>query len=295
MTTVSTETTSQTRSTRRVLLSVLKSAWVLVVFAGVVVYLITSWPTIQAQLSGVALWRVLLAHVCLLGGKLLLVELSRHSVQVTGAHISYRRMFVINAMSQLAKYLPGGVWHFVGRAGYYHGAGMALPQVTRALIVENLWLVTSACFTGGIAFALYVADARSLLAVVLFVLWVVLLAVMTRWRVPDVSWRAVVQALSLQALAWTLIGAALWVLIPVAAPGFALLAIGAFGLSWAIGYITLFAPSGLGVREAVLAVLLGVVINPSTALVYAALNRVTWVFVEVVLGLVARLPYFNRS
>lgn len=288
--------TVSTRSTaRQALLSLLKSAWVLVIFGGVVAYLVTNWPTIREQLSGVALWRVLLAHVCLLGGKLLLVELARHSVEVTGASILYRRMFVINAMSQLAKYLPGGVWHFVGRAGYYHAAGLALPQVTRALIVENLWLVTSACFTGGIAFALYAGDARSLLAVVLFGLWVVLLAVMTRWRVPDVSWRAVFQALGLQALAWSLIGASLWVLIPVNAPGFMLLTVGAFALSWAIGYITLFAPSGLGVREAVLTALLGVVIDPAAALIYAALNRVIWVLTEVLLGVLARLPYFSAS
>lgn len=292
MTTTGTSTAKG--SLRGTLLNVAKSGWVLLVFGGVIVVLATNWQTFSEQLRTIAWWRIMLSSAALIGGKLLLAAMSRQSVQVTGADIAYPRMFMIYSMSQLAKYLPGGVWHYVGRAGYYAASGLNAGQVTRAMVVDNLWLVTSACFTGGIAFALYAADERAIFAPVLFGLWVILLLVMTRWRVPDASWHVVGRALLLQAAIWTLLGAALWALIPLNTPRFGLLAIGAFGLSWAIGYVTIFAPSGLGVREAVLAALLGLVMSPAAALVYAALNRIVWVLTELLLGLITRHPYFNR-
>ena len=60
------------------------------------------------------------------------------------------------------------------------------------------------------------------------------------------------------------------------------------GLSWSIGYVSLFAPSGLGVREAVLVAILSVAYVPEQIVFYVTLNRLIWVVVgEVVLGLIA--------
>ena len=47
-------------------------------------------------------------------------------------------MFAISALSQLAEYLPGSIWHFVGRAGFYHAGRLPLRAVTRAMVIENL-------------------------------------------------------------------------------------------------------------------------------------------------------------
>lgn len=285
------------RDLRRALLKLAKSGWVLLVFGGVLLVLITNWDTFTAQLRAVAAWRIALAALLLLGGKLLLVELSCQSVRVTGTRIPYRRMFLINAMSQLAKYLPGSVWQFLGRAGYYAGDGLSAVQITRAMITENLWLVISAFSTGGIALSLQTGDSRVLFAPFLLLLWAVILFVLLR-QTPGTTWRVVVQVLLLQIAMWSLMGAMLWALIPLEAgsiPGFGLLVIGALALSWAIGFITIFAPGGLGVREAVLTALLGVAIDPTAALVYAALSRVVWVLVELSLGIAARHPVFNRT
>ncbi|GAB4520312.1 MAG: hypothetical protein OHK0046_30400 [Anaerolineae bacterium] len=253
-------------------------------FGGVLFYLIRN--DISSQLSTVSLPRLLLAHLLLILGKLLLVELSRQSVAVVNWPIDYRQMFNINAMSQLAKYLPGGIWQYVGRAGYYAGNGLPLKQITRAMILENIWLIASASITGILAYALYLGNP--LLALVLLLAWYALLVLLFRVYTGELRLIRALYLLALQGSIWSLLGLSLLMLLSLNEPGAALLAIGAFGLSWTIGYVALFAPGGIGVREGMLAAILGVVIAPADALVYAAVNRVVWVISELLLGLLAR-------
>lgn len=63
--------------------------------------------------------------------------------------------------------------------------------------------------------------------------------------------------------------------------------LGAFSIAWATGYVAVFAPSGIGVREAVLVALLAPSVPAEEAVAYAAVSRVIWTLVEFVLGLLA--------
>ena len=51
-------------------------------------------------------------------------------------------------------------------------------------------------------------------------------------------------------------------------------------------YILVFAPGGLGVREAVLAFVFSNIASVELIAVYAAMNRIVWVVAEVLFGLV---------
>jgi glycosyltransferase 2 family protein len=271
------------------LLQAVKSLWVVLVFGGALAYFALNADAVLEQLKIVRPGRLMLAVGLLILGKLMLVELARQSVEVIAQKPGYGRMFYINAMSQLAKYLPGGVWHFVGRAGYYHTDGLTLKQATQAMVIENIWLVTSAAFVGVIFFIGYTVDAVNLLmAAVLVLCWWAMLYIMTRWRAPSASFRQTGLALLLQVSIWMTLGASLWVLIPQDIPGLSQLAIGAFGLSWVVGYVAVFAPSGLGVREGMLVAVLAVVLSPSVTIIYAAINRTVWIITEFILAAMAR-------
>lgn len=65
--------------------------------------------------------------------------------------------------------------------------------------------------------------------------------------------------------------------------------IGVYCLAWVAGFLVPFAPAGLGVREAVLALVLDPVLDPQTSLVVVAVHRVIYLVVEVVLALLAWL------
>ncbi len=266
---------------------IFKRLWLLLLFGGVGLYFAGNVETILSHMRQVSAVRLILALGFLAVSKLLLVRLSQHSVEVTGQEIGYARMFQINSMSQLAKYLPGGVWHFVGRAAYYHAEGLSLKQTSQAIVIENLWLVTSAAFAGGILFSLYAKVPTS--AAVLVLLWALLLYIMTRWRVPQANWRDTLSVGALQSAVWILLGASFLILLPINDPALLPLAMGGFGLSWVAGYVSIFAPGGVGVREATLTALMSAALPPESVIVYAAINRVLWVIVESALGLIAKL------
>lgn len=273
------------------LIRIAKWLWLVLVAGTVVRYLWAHWDEIGPQLRAISPARLALAAACLIASKLLLVIVSQRSVALAGHRIGYRRMFAVNALSQLAKYLPGGIWHFVGRAGFYHADGLPLRAVTRAMVVENLWLVLSAFLAGLIGtLAYYLSGARAgiaaagLLAVWWALLWLI------RLRFGGVrSWRAGLSGLALQAAVWALVGISLWIILPgVSGWGSVALAIGAFCLSWVVGYVAVFAPGGIGVRETVMAALLVPLLAAPDALIYAAVHRFVWVAAELALGILAK-------
>ncbi len=273
------------------LIRLVKWLWLVLVAGAVARYLWTHWDEVGPQLRAIALPRLGLAVILLIASKLLLVILSQRSVALAGHTIAYRRMFTINALSQLAKYLPGGIWHFVGRAGYYHADGLPLRAVTQAMIVENLWLVFSAFMAGAISLLIYYADGWRLavaLGGLIAVWWAVLWLIRLRFS-GGRNWRGSLGTLGFQALIWALVGASLWALLPsldgLRAGG---LAIGAFCISWVIGYVAVFAPGGIGVREAAMTALLAPVLPAGDALLYAAIHRFLWVAAELALGIVAK-------
>ena len=275
------------------LLRLVKWLWLVLVAGAVVRYLWAHWDEVGPQLRTIALPRLALAAALLIASKLLLVFLSQQSVAIAGHSVPYRRMFTINALSQLAKYLPGGIWHFVGRAGYYHADGLPLRAVTQAMIVENLWLVFSAFMAGVSSLLLYYADGWRLgvaLAGLIAVWWAVLWLIRLRFS-GQRDWRASLGTLGLQVLIWGLVGVSLWTVLPTLDGWRAgSLAIGAFCISWVIGYVALFAPGGIGVREAAMTALLAPVLPAHDALLYAAIHRFLWVAAELTLGIIARTP-----
>jgi uncharacterized membrane protein YbhN (UPF0104 family) len=70
---------------------------------------------------------------------------------------------------------------------------------------------------------------------------------------------------------------------------------GAFAVAWLVGLLAVFAPGGLGVREAVLVALLASRIGAANALVVAAVSRLTLIFVDVVLAGVATVSLRRDS
>lgn len=278
---------------RQRLISILKIVWVCLVFIGAGWYLLRHSDTIFEQLRTIPLWRLAVSSGLLVGGKLFLVQLSRESVGVVqGQQFPFPQMFKVNAMSQLAKYLPGGIWHLVGRAGYYTAENLSASQITWAMIAENIWLVSSAFCLGGATLGLYLLQGQPLQAGIvaagMIVLDAIAVFVLFRIRHTAVTLQTVGRIVLLQIILWTLIGGSLWALLPDQ-PNSLLLVISAFLLGWFVGYVSILAPSGLGVRELVLTALLGVIIAPQQALIYATVNRVIWIFTELLLAGVALL------
>jgi len=90
-------------------------------------------------LKQIDVWRIVLSLILLLIGKAFLVKLVQYSVNCEGWYPTYPEILGVYGLSSLGKYLPGGIWHFVGRFGIYKMNGLSAKASTRSMILENIW------------------------------------------------------------------------------------------------------------------------------------------------------------
>lgn len=221
-----------------------------------------------------------------------------------GQSLTAKRSYVSWHLSQMAKYVPGGVWLFPARAVMYSDYGMA-PAVSAAVVLWELTIVLVAgivlALLGGAGFLIGgwgVALALLGAAALTLVLWS---PSFWRWlairgvegahliaeplkaplivRLRFAFWPTLVAVLS-----WLLIGLAFHILLisvdrDVALSWFE--SAGRYAAAWVAGFIVIFAPAGLGVREATLTLALTPAVGGPTALAIALAARVWWAIVEV--------------
>jgi hypothetical protein len=173
-------------------------------------------------------------------------------------------------VSSLGKYLPGKVWAVAGMALMSQRAGIAPWAATgSAVVLQVLAIGTGAAVAGltgrqalerahpgsGAVLALLVAGA---VAGVALLLWPPFLRRLLRLGAPDAEARGTPPALGIavgiaaNTVAWIGYGAALWLLARGLLPDAGLrpgLAVAVFTASYLAGFLALFAPGGLGVRE----------------------------------------------
>ena len=191
-----------------------------------------------------------------------------------------RRWAALFFQAQLGKYIPGSVWQYAGRAAVARANGLPIRPVVVSLPIE----FTAAGIAGGVTGA-FLLGWWGALVVGPVALALVALERPLRSRGPAAP--ATIRATLLYIPAWLLLGASFWLcargLLGVPARDLALY-MGAFAIAWLAGLAAIYAPGGLGVREAVLVALLSGRIGTADALVVAAASRLILILVDVVLA-----------
>lgn len=191
---------------------------------------------------------------------------ARHVPLAAGAHLWLSTM--------LARYLPGNLWHIAGRVALADRLGVGKAQVLASASVEQLLTLMGALAVFGLSLPLWRGGAGPELWLLLCVpVGLVLLhpralGTLMAWAArrlgrPELAWPysygAMLGLVGAYTLANLASGVALYVIIDaLAEAGLAQLPFlaGAAALAWALGYLSLLTPSGLGVREAALTALL---------------------------------------
>lgn len=285
---------------KKKILGIVKWLWLILVLAAAGYYFYQHQDEVINLLKQIDVWRIVLSLILLLIGKAFLVILVQYSVNCEGWYPTYPEILGVYGLSSLGKYLPGGIWHFVGRFGVYKMNGLSAKASTRSMILENIWLLSSALATGVIgvflsrfdliANLLNIPDKKWLaitLTIVILALWIIALIIVhkimqkyTSRKIPKVAHVAFIGL-----LLWTFIGGSFFVMFNEFPFSSAPLFIGGYAVSWAVGYIAVFAPGGLGIREAALAFVFSNIASVELIAVYAAMNRIIWVIAEVLFGL----------
>ncbi len=288
------------------ILQVLKWIWVVAIIIFIGVFFYRNLPEAIQYLQEVPFGLVIASAVCIIIAKLLIVLLALLSVNTGEWRPSFSSMFTIFTVSQLGKYIPGSIWHFAARINAYKDNALSNKKTAQAMIIENLWLVTGAAAFGVVFLSLNhtVMDGATLLPVefpewlwsllpyLVLIFWIAGLFLLDK-RYPTsskgITISRVLLLLLIQSGIWLSLGISYYLLFLNAGTNDLFLILGGYALSWIAGYLVIFAPGGIGVRETVQVFLFSTISTPQQVVIISLMHRMVYTIVEVLLGLVGYL------
>ncbi|MGA0116827.1 MAG: hypothetical protein ACO3JF_00390 [Ilumatobacteraceae bacterium] len=263
----------------------LKTIWMVLVTAFVVRYMVNNWDSITDTVESFSFIVLFGTVVVTIAGKIVVSVHSQLITKVNGREFTFRESFWMYSASDLVKYIPGGLWNALARVRLYTNMGMTATASTKAFALEKYWMVVGALATGALALtpqglrgirfsdsSILVLSAR----VIVVAIWVILVWLGGRLTGQPILPMAVLRSLAEQIIMAGFFGLGVWIPLEAVDAGVSpLLAIGAFSMGRGLGYLAVFAPAGIGVREVVTLWALGGSSATSQAMGIAlAVNRV---------------------
>lgn len=262
--------------------------------AGLAVYgLASRWTQVHAALDRLSWYDVAGAEAGVLAGLGSMMLAWRALLADLGSPLPLPAAVRVMFVGQLGKYVPGAVWAVAAQvelARDYQvprrrsaaaslvsmavtlvvglvAAGVTLPLISAHAARQYWWVLA---LTPLAAICLYPPVTR-------FMLNLALRALRRQPLDQTVSGHGMARALAWTTLGWLCYGAHAWFLIGVFAGkggGAFALSLGAYALAWAVGFLIIFFPGGIGPREVALIAVLAPVMPSASALVVALASRV---------------------
>lgn len=180
-----------------------------------------------------------------------------------GATVSWKQAFATHAARLPARYLPGGIWHTVGRVVDYRAQGVEARQVSAFVLLENaLAAAVTLAIGGAIVSAMpgtesigLIAGAASLISVISLPLVFRVLNSRVLGSTDRMTLRSYASSIGLVALFWILAAIAFLSYLnafPASTGTYSAIEMaGIYLFSWGVGFLAIFAPQGIGVFELV--------------------------------------------
>lgn len=247
----------------------------------------------------------LAAAACIAVGSSLAAIVWRRLLRGFGVELPTTEALRINALSQPGKYVPGGFWQPLGHLSLARAAGIGGGVASVSIVMTMALTLAAALVVGPIA--LVASGVAGSFVWLLLLVPVAVAALHPRVMRPMLTFAARLArrpGLAVDAVAFRDVAAGLVTALPIwlvqglgvtlAARSLAiqadwLLLTGAFSVAWAVGFLALPFPGGLGVREGVLLLLLNSspAFGASDALAFAITVRLLTIVVEAALAGVA--------
>jgi len=254
------------------------------------------WPLVASFILALAFW-----PMTGLGWNLM--------VRYLGGTLALRQGMKIYFLSNLGWYVPGKVWHVVGRAYLGQREGVSVGVISTSVLVETVLSLTSSALMAALALPLLSPSwgAKGLylgIAVVVVGLAVLhpalmepVLALLER-LLPGpkqatslpLRYSVMLGLLAGYLIIWGFVGTAFFVLLNAVHPlpiTWLPTVAAIYAVSWMAGFLAPFAPSGLGVREGAMILLLGQYLPVPAVTVTAILFRLWLTLAEVLWAAVA--------
>jgi hypothetical protein len=182
--------------------------------------------------------------------------------------LSFRTAAEIHVRNLPARYIPGGIWHTVGRVAALRNLGAKQSDIAVFVFLENVLAACTAFLLGGCIVAWF-RDMQGWGQIAAFcvagsVFFLLMSPFILRFRILKGAGafpiRDYLGSILLVSISWC-VGATAFVAYLSAFPELQLTASpleigGNYLFSWAVGFVSLFAPQGVGIFEVVLAELM---------------------------------------
>ncbi|MEQ8672050.1 MAG: lysylphosphatidylglycerol synthase domain-containing protein [Aggregatilineales bacterium] len=221
--------------------------------------------------------------------------------------VIWRAFFISN----IAKYLPGSIWALPGRMFLYQRAGVPTAKSVIAVFWEVLLMVTGAGITALLSLRLvtHYLPSGLVFSVIFGGIVLVVIGVLSlrsekfiNWlksqKLPSILrrlldrpdlWLSLPQILMVifvYIVAWVVIGLSfagiVYAIAPELSAGAVLEIIGLYAGTWMIGFLIIFTPGGIGVRDVLIALGLAVFLNEPIPATAAIIARIGWTLAEIV-------------
>ncbi|MBU4556139.1 MAG: flippase-like domain-containing protein [Actinobacteria bacterium] len=252
-------------------------------------------------------WLIIASLALLALYNLMFVHTSQLVLRGSGEPVRFADAFALNYVSALGKYVPGGVWHVVGRFALAESIGVRRRSVVVMTVFENALGVVSGILVAVLGLGLAVSSALGLpvwlapaVAVAsLAALHPALFGRLMRYglklagaegQMPELSFWRTLAFVAYRAVGWFVAGWAFMLFaraVSVDPAGSIGLYAGAFAAASVFGLLVLFVPGGIGVREAALIALLTPALGAGVAGTVGLTSRVWATAVELALSGIA--------
>jgi glycosyltransferase 2 family protein len=235
-------------------------------------------------------------------------------IKKLGYKISIKEAIKIRAISEIGRYAPGKVWHFLGRTYFSNKLGIPKTTTLTSLAIETLSMIASA----GAIFLLFSPNIIEINILPILLLLLVGLIILRSKKFSDIvnnflikkgkiknkiklniPLKTLIPILFSYGVSWIIIGGSLLLTIKSLFPEIdysTILSIsGIFAISWVIGYISFLTPGGIGIREGTMTILLSSYMPQSIAIIVPILFRIITIISELFMVLItSKIKLINR-
>lgn len=263
-----------------------------------------NWSEVSGALKALPAWMIGAQIVLAFVYVYLTMASWRVILNDVGAPVTKKVARRIFFSSQVAKYLPGGVWNFVAAAEVGRDYEISRRRSICALMVSIVISIVTGMLLAVLAVLLGPTEGLqgySWLIVAIPVGIVVLcppvlnrlvnlgLRILKRDPLDDeMSWGGTFLSALWSLCGWLVVGFQLWLMLTnLGMSGdFSTfwLATGGYALGWTAGFLVFFVPAGAGVREVTLAAVLSTAVSPGAVVVVVLLARVFTTIADIGLG-----------
>ncbi len=220
--------------------------------------------------------------------------------------IPFLKLVKIKAIAELGRYIPGMIWHVAGRAYYGKKSGIPYFKTLLSFALEMGINSMAGLFVFIFSIPFFLETEIFLKIVPLFVFIPIGLVLMHPkiankiinfglkiLKKPKVKirmkYKDMLKLVLLYSIFWLIMGLAFYFLINSIYPiGFSkiLVVAGIYSIAWVAGFLFIIAPSGIGVREGIIAGLLSMFMPLPIAIIISIVARIWTTIGEALLALV---------